>query len=48
MEVKKDVVVKQFQIIGDTCYVLDEQGCLWISEDDGKSWRKISLPQVTL
>ena len=53
MEVKKDVVVKQFQVVeigeyGANYYVLDTAGGFWRSEDDGRTWDQIQVPQVTL
>jgi hypothetical protein len=55
MEVKKEVDVRQFQVVLSTVigerfsiYMLDDRNRFWLSRDNGKNWEKISLPEVAL
>lgn len=53
MEIKKDVIVRQFQVVafGNSeinYYMLDDQNRFWVSLDAGKTWSERPLPQVAL
>jgi len=53
MEVKKTVVVKQFQVVLSVdmgslvLYVLGDRGCLWVRMTNDK-WERVLLPEETL
>lgn len=54
MEVKKTVVVKQFQVVMNIdvgslmLYVLDDRGRLWVRKASGTDWGSVDLPEETL